>query len=256
MSSKFATITRITGKLLTFHRGKVTALTCSDFQDGCNNYFSHKDTTPAKKVGVILALSNDANTTAITLDDKRIFHTLEVGMLPDLSRRYMKDPKASKIADDQLDEWLHAIVEIDEVHQYEDECMAFFVFNANTDKGKRKVLTDASDDHNAKKLFTKVNANTKPTSSSTASSSSSSFCPPLTADERALLSANDGCNKCHIFFVGHRSDSPQRLLKRHRLHSPHSGGCELGEESDQGQEHGHHHASHEGRRQQRQQQFH
>ncbi|KAJ7648144.1 hypothetical protein B0H17DRAFT_959075 [Mycena rosella] len=59
MSSKFTTVTHATSKLPTFHHGEVTPLACSEFQDGCSNYFAHKDTAPAKQVSIILGCFED-----------------------------------------------------------------------------------------------------------------------------------------------------------------------------------------------------
>ncbi|KAJ7629599.1 hypothetical protein B0H17DRAFT_1150527 [Mycena rosella] len=99
-------------------------------------------------------LSDDANADGVVLDDKRICHMLEAGMLPDLSHRYTKDTTAPKITDDKLDEWLRAVIVINKVCQYKDELMAFFVFNANADKsaakkGKYKAA-DTGDECNSK----------------------------------------------------------------------------------------------------------
>ncbi|KAJ7708917.1 hypothetical protein B0H17DRAFT_1191418 [Mycena rosella] len=258
------------------------ALACSELQDGCYNYFSHKDTVPVKQVSIILGcfedikinnwmrpattckrltaltfnefmaefckkflkpdwkeatrkevlsshmkktetfekwvthvqsltalLTDNASASSMALDDKHIRHTLKAGM-PDLSRRYTNNTTAPKVANTNIDEWLRQVVEIDDAHHYEDECMAFFV--ANAEKGKHKVVVDTGDEHLTKKPFTplyKANVNAKPSSSSFAPSSAalSGFCPPLTNNEHALLKANDGCNKCRVFFAGHRSNS-------------------------------------------------
>ncbi|KAJ7453086.1 hypothetical protein FB451DRAFT_671505 [Mycena latifolia] len=209
-TNKHATVSRHTGKLPTFHRGEITALACSEFQDACTNYFAHKDTAAEKQVSIVLGcfedmkvnnwtcpvvqrkrltalsfpdfmgefrkkflkanwmeatraevlssrmkaaetfdewatnlqslsalLSDEASVDAVKLDDKRLRHTLEAGMLPDLSHRYYLHPTASKISDDKFDEWLHAVVEIDEARQYEDDHIAAALHAA--DRGKRKA---------------------------------------------------------------------------------------------------------------------
>ncbi|KAJ7437698.1 hypothetical protein FB451DRAFT_1450431 [Mycena latifolia] len=278
-TNKHATVSRHTGKLPTFHRGEITALACSEFQDACTNYFAHKDTAAEKQVSIILGcfedmkvnnwtrpvaqrkrltalsfpdfmgefrkkflkanwmeathaevlssrmkavetfdewatnlqslsalLSDEASANAVKLDDKRLRHTLEAGMLPDLSHRYYLHPTVSKISDNKFDEWLHAVIEIDEAHQYEDDRIAAALHAADRGKCKAPGPTDDAE-HAPKKVFNdsrKGNVASKPSSSSS-TADSAAFCPPLTNDERELLRNNDGCNKCRRFFVGHKS---------------------------------------------------
>ncbi|KAJ7185083.1 hypothetical protein B0H12DRAFT_1040452, partial [Mycena haematopus] len=58
-NSKYATVTRKPGHLPTFHKGEVTALACSEFQDALSNYFAHKDTAPERQVSIALGCFED-----------------------------------------------------------------------------------------------------------------------------------------------------------------------------------------------------
>ncbi|KAJ7243929.1 hypothetical protein B0H12DRAFT_1236287 [Mycena haematopus] len=158
-------------------------------------------------ISLVALLNNDATNASITLDDKRVRHTLEAGMLPELNHRYSKDADAPSIKDDDLDDWIRAIIVIDEARMYKNTLLneKIAALDKVREKGKRKTAppNDETDDRNNKKPFVRPN---KPVSSEGSSTSTGSkFCPPLTVAERELLAKNDGCNKCRKFFVGHIS---------------------------------------------------
>jgi hypothetical protein len=150
-----------------------------------------------------------ATASALQIDDKCLRHTLEAGMLEDLHHRVSAAP-AAKIPDDQYDEWTRAVTVIDLERVYDDAKIARMLATAASasDKAaKRKANTEAENERVTKKPFDNsrkgnITNSSAPTSSS---ASSSSFCPPLTENERNLLKENDGCNKCRKFFVGHQS---------------------------------------------------
>ncbi|KAJ7443071.1 hypothetical protein B0H11DRAFT_2251143 [Mycena galericulata] len=168
-------------------------------------------TTNLQSLAALLA-DDDSADAGFALDDKRLRHTIEAGMLPDLNRRYTRHATAPKIADDKFDDWLKAVIEIDEVRLYDDERIATLLAEKaekerSNGGGKRKAPSSTVDDadHAPKKPFgDSRKGNTAASSSTTATFVN---CPPLTADERELLRANDGCNKCRRFFVGHQSKS-------------------------------------------------
>ncbi|KAJ7463597.1 hypothetical protein FB451DRAFT_1403620 [Mycena latifolia] len=58
---------------------------------------------------------------SFSLNQKRLRHMIEASMLPDLAHCYARDENASKIAEDKLDDWLTAVIKIDEQRQYNNE---------------------------------------------------------------------------------------------------------------------------------------
>ncbi|KAJ7256133.1 hypothetical protein B0H12DRAFT_1016061 [Mycena haematopus] len=274
-ASKYATVTRKPGHLPTFHKGEVTALACSEFQDALCNYFAHKDTAADRQVSIALGcfedmkinnwtrpavtrerlrkltfsafmsefkkkflradwkestrkeilssrmkdtesfddwstsvmslaalLADDPAASTVALDDKRIRHTLEAGMVPDLTHLYSDHATASQIGEDDFDEWLRVVTDIDERRTYDDARIARIL-------AKRKAGTGTDDTDRASKKSNKGSApastSSKPASSASTGSDAKAFCPPLTADERELLNEHDGCNKCRQFYAGHKA---------------------------------------------------
>ncbi|KAF8146607.1 hypothetical protein K438DRAFT_503311 [Mycena galopus ATCC 62051] len=272
--SKYASVTRKAGHLPTFHKGEVTALACSDFQDALSNYFAHKDTAADRQVSIALGcfedpkinnwtrptatrdrlraltfsvfmsefkkkflrtdwkettrkeilssrmkdtesfdewstavmslaalLADDPAASAIALDEKRLRHTLEAGMLPDLAHLYTDHATASAIADDKFDDWLRAVTDIDKRRIYDDARISRLLTQS---KRKAGSVTDEPE-RTTKKNKNGPPPSSKPNSAASSTSGASAFCPPLTPDERELLNTNEGCNKCRRFYAGHQA---------------------------------------------------
>ncbi|KAJ6599717.1 hypothetical protein DFH09DRAFT_1355827 [Mycena vulgaris] len=141
------------------------------------------------------------------VEDKTLRHVLEAGMVPDLAHLYAKS-QAKKI--EELDDWLAAVADLDEDRVYENEKFARVLEAIKASSVKRKCSEDGEHAGSSKKLQTDAVHKSNPASNklSSAASASSSFsksCPALLPAERDLLAANDGCNRCRRFFVGHRT---------------------------------------------------
>ncbi|KAJ7097228.1 hypothetical protein B0H15DRAFT_797918 [Mycena belliarum] len=133
-------------------------------------------------------------------------------MLEDLHHLYIKDKVAPAIADDKFDDWVRAVVEIDDGRTWDDARLGRIAAaqQAALEKGKRRAASVADESERApRKSFKAAGsaASIKPSSTSSTASGSGLFCPPLSVEERDLLSAHEGCNKCRRFYAGHVTKS-------------------------------------------------
>ncbi|KAJ6568231.1 hypothetical protein DFH09DRAFT_1313695 [Mycena vulgaris] len=142
--------------------------------------------------------------TPSALDPTRLRHTLKAGMCDDLAYYYVKNKEVAAMPVYKLNAWICAVVRIDEEHVHNIERQKRIA--AELHKVKKRKATDDGDRPRKNGTETRVKGS-KPNSSMSVASSSS-LCPSLpklTEDEHRLLLENDDRNKCHMFFVGHKS---------------------------------------------------
>ncbi|KAF8181871.1 hypothetical protein K438DRAFT_1767604 [Mycena galopus ATCC 62051] len=128
--------------------------------------------------------------------------------------------KVNEIQADKLDEWITAVIEIDEDRVYDEEtaCRMAQDLTTNapaTSNGKHKANDTGENDRATKKPFLSKNAPNS-TASSNGSSSSTKHLPQLTETERSLLKDNGGCNRCRKLFIGHETRNCTAEFRRWR----------------------------------------
>ncbi|KAJ7442584.1 hypothetical protein B0H11DRAFT_1684757, partial [Mycena galericulata] len=156
----------------------------------------------------VIALNSLLLETEAHLNDTRIRHTLEAGMIEGLQFIYNKDKTANAIDTDHLDDWIEAVNSIDEDRAHSLATAHRIAAEEAQKLAKRKAADDG--ERAAKKLFGESSRKANTTTAGAnggPSTSTAPFvgkkCPKLTEEERKLLIENDGCTVCRRVFVGH-----------------------------------------------------
>ncbi|KAJ7733237.1 hypothetical protein DFH07DRAFT_968087 [Mycena maculata] len=136
----------------------------------------------------VIALNSLLLETKAHLNDTRIRHTLEAGMIKSLQFIYNKDKAANAIDADELDAWINVVNSIDE-----DRAHLLATAHSCRQETLCQILTQSQ--------YRTLECRRWPIQLGTPFVGKK--CPKLTDDERKLLIENDGCTVCRCVFVGH-----------------------------------------------------
>ncbi|KAJ7717528.1 hypothetical protein DFH07DRAFT_785140 [Mycena maculata] len=179
--------------------------TCAEILVSCM-----KDTKTFSEFSTnVIALNSLLLKTEAYLNDTRIWHTLEAGMIESLQFIYNKDKAANAIDADELDTWIDTVNSIDEDRAHSLATAHRIAAEEALKLAKRKAADDS--ERAAKKPFAESSrkVNTAPSSAAAGPSTLGTpfvgkKCPKLNDDEcKLLIIENDGCTVCCRVFIGH-----------------------------------------------------
>ncbi|KAF7339146.1 Reverse transcriptase-RNase H-integrase [Mycena venus] len=193
-------------------RAEFLAMTLPDFMKAFHAKFLENDWVTIVRTEILRmrqkpGQSFDEYSTAVLghcllLADAAPITNLTPAWNDDLQFMCLRDDKLKTLVLDpalKLDDYIRAVIRIDEERKHSLDTLRRLANIADGNKENKRKGADDTNDCASKRQFKSKSA----APSSTASDDRNPYPPALTALERDLLAANEGCNKCRKPFAGH-----------------------------------------------------